>query len=83
MISIALATYNGEEFLREQLDSVLNQTFQDFEIIVCDDCSTDHTLAILEEYKKRDARITVYQNDYRLLRREDLRRNRRTGGGRQ
>lgn len=66
MISIALATYNGEEFLREQLDSVLNQTFQDFEIIVCDDCSTDHTLAILEEYKKRDARITVYQNDYNL-----------------
>lgn len=66
MISIALATYNGEEFLREQLDSVLNQTFQDFEIIVCDDCSTDHTLDILEEYKQLDARIRVYQNDCNL-----------------
>ncbi|QVJ80367.1 Glycosyltransferase involved in cell wall bisynthesis [Prevotella sp. khp1] len=66
MISIALATYNGEEFLREQLDSVLNQTFQDFEIIVCDDCSKDQTLAILEEYKKRDERISVYKNDCKL-----------------
>lgn len=62
MISIALATYNGEKYIREQLDSVLSQTIQDFELVICDDCSTDSTWSILLEYEKKDKRIRVCQN---------------------
>ena len=50
-ISVALCTYNGESFLREQLDSILSQTFPIQEIVVCDDFSTDTTNEILEEYQ--------------------------------
>lgn len=51
MISIALATYNGERFLREQLDSIYSQTYQDIEVVACDDCSSDQTVSILKEYE--------------------------------
>jgi glycosyltransferase involved in cell wall biosynthesis len=50
MISILLSTYNGENYLKEQLDSLFNQTYQDFKIIVRDDGSTDTTLKILKSY---------------------------------
>lgn len=66
MISIAMTTYNGERYLREQLDSILSQTVKDFELIVCDDCSTDGTWNILEEYKGKDKRISVFRNDGNL-----------------
>ncbi|MBC6713666.1 glycosyltransferase [Treponema sp. Marseille-Q3903] len=46
MISIAMTTFNGEKYLRSQLDSILNQTHTDFELIICDDCSTDSTVYI-------------------------------------
>jgi glycosyltransferase involved in cell wall biosynthesis len=62
MISIALATYNGAKFLRKQLESILNQSVTDFEVVVCDDCSTDKTPQILQEYASRDSRFKVYQN---------------------
>ena len=63
MISIAMATYNGAKYLREQIDSILNQTIQDFELVICDDCSTDETLAVLEEYAKKDKRIRFFSNE--------------------
>lgn len=50
-ISVALCTYNGEKFIKKQLDSILNQTREVNEIIVCDDKSSDSTLSILETYK--------------------------------
>lgn len=53
MISILMATYNGEKYIEEQLDSLLKQTFQDFEIFIRDDCSNDKTLRILQDYHKR------------------------------
>jgi glycosyltransferase involved in cell wall biosynthesis len=62
MISIALASYNGTKYLREQLDSILSQTYQDFELIICDDCSTDNTWQILEEYAQKDSRIKIFAN---------------------
>lgn len=49
--SVALCTYNGEKYLQEQLDSILSQTIPVDEIVICDDCSTDGTLKILEDYK--------------------------------
>ena len=66
MISIAMATYNGELFIREQLDSILTQTFCDWELIVCDDRSSDQTLSILQEYANSDSRIKIYQNEVNL-----------------
>ena len=66
MISIAMATYNGEKFIREQLDSILAQTITDWELIVCDDVSTDSTIAILEEYAKKDGRIQIHKNKVNL-----------------
>ena len=53
LISIALATYNGSRFLREQLDSIYAQTWPNIEVVACDDCSSDDTEAILEEYRQR------------------------------
>ena len=66
MISIAMATYNGECYVREQLDSILVQTIGDWELIVCDDGSTDNTLSILRAYAKNDSRIKIYQNERNL-----------------
>jgi glycosyltransferase involved in cell wall biosynthesis len=52
LVSIALATYNGSRYLRAQIDSVLNQTYQNIELIISDDCSTDNTRSILKSYEK-------------------------------
>lgn len=65
-ISIALATYNGSLFLREQLESILSQSWEYFELIICDDCSTDNTLEILNEYAQKDDRIKIFQNDVNI-----------------
>jgi glycosyltransferase involved in cell wall biosynthesis len=62
LISVALCTYNGAPYLREQLDSVLMQTYGNIEVVAVDDCSTDTTLSILEDYRVRDSRLRVHQN---------------------
>ena len=65
--SVALCTYNGENFLREQLDSILNQTKAVDEIVVCDDGSTDSTLQILEEYYQKNPDIfRIFKNEINL-----------------
>jgi glycosyltransferase involved in cell wall biosynthesis len=51
-LSVAMCTYNGEKYLKEQINSILNQTIEVHEIIVCDDMSTDTTFSILNEYKE-------------------------------
>lgn len=66
LISVALAAYNGEAYLREQLDSILSQTFHEFELIICDDCSTDNTVQVLNEYAGKDSRIKVFVNERNL-----------------
>ena len=48
MISIVMATYNGETYIREQINSILNQTISDFELIISDDCSKDSTVEIIK-----------------------------------
>jgi len=52
MITVILCSYNGAAFIRRQIDSILSQRVKDFNLLVFDDCSTDGTQAILEEYKK-------------------------------
>lgn len=66
MVSIVMATYNGEKYLRQQLDSILEQTYQHFELIVVDDASTDKTLSILNEYAAMDDRIQVFPAERNL-----------------
>jgi len=62
-VSIVLPTYNGEKYLRESIDSVINQTFTDWELIIVNDCSTDSTPQISEEYAIKDSRIRVIHNE--------------------
>ena len=61
-ISIGLPTYNGEKFLCEAIDLVLNQTFRDFELILCDNASTDQTESICRRYAEQDSRVRYHRN---------------------
>lgn len=61
MISVAVVTYNGEQYLREQLDSILANMELGDELVVSDDGSTDGTCELLNQYQERDARIRVTQ----------------------
>jgi glycosyl transferase family 2 len=62
-VSAIMPVYNGEVFLAEAIDSILSQTFSDFEFIIIDDGSTDKTPEILSGYASRDARIRVYRQE--------------------
>ncbi|MGM0275390.1 MULTISPECIES: glycosyltransferase family 2 protein [Enterococcus] len=63
MISVIIPTFNAEKSIKKAIDSILNQTYQNFEIIICDDCSTDGTWEILKELEETDSRIQIYQNE--------------------
>ncbi|MBO6273910.1 glycosyltransferase [bacterium] len=65
-VSIILPTYNGERFIRDSIESVLNQTYSNWELIVVNDCSTDNTLDIVNDYVHKDERITVISNEKNL-----------------
>lgn len=65
-IDVLLATYNGEKYLKEQIDSILNQTYKNIHLIISDDNSKDSTRAILEQYQKQDSRITIYLQEQNL-----------------
>jgi len=66
LVSIVTPVYNGEAYLEECVESVLSQTYQNWEYIILNNNSRDRTLEIAEQYQKRDSRIRVYSND-RLL----------------
>jgi len=61
-----MSVYNGERYLRECVESILCQTFRDFEFVIIDDCSTDSTSSILDEYVERDSRVRVIRNEKNL-----------------
>lgn len=63
LVSIALCTYNGAKFIHKQLDSILNQTHKNLEIVLVDDCSTDDTYEIISGYAKKDERIRCFRNE--------------------
>ncbi|MBC7797300.1 MAG: glycosyltransferase family 2 protein, partial [Pyrinomonadaceae bacterium] len=66
-ISIALCTYNGERYLREQLESIASQTRKPDEIIVCDDCSQDATVEIVRDFARNAAfAVRLYVNEENL-----------------
>jgi glycosyltransferase involved in cell wall biosynthesis len=63
-ISIILPTYNGSKYIRTSIDSCLQQTFADFELIIVNDCSTDETASIIETYAASDKRIKIIHNEH-------------------
>jgi len=65
-VSIGMPVYNGEKFLEQAIDSILAQTFADFELIISDNASTDATEKICQEYANRDPRIRYYRNETNL-----------------
>lgn len=61
-VTVMMAVYNGEKYIRECLNSVLNQTYADFEFLILDDGSTDHTCDIIRSFK--DSRIYLLENEH-------------------
>lgn len=61
-----MATYNGAKYIGEQIDSILAQTFKDYELVICDDCSTDGTWDILKEYAEKYTYVRIFRNDKNL-----------------
>lgn len=65
-IDVLLATYNGEKYLREQIDSILNQTYSNIRLVISDDCSKDNTRKIIKEYEEKDDRVISYFHEKNL-----------------
>lgn len=62
MISIVMPVYNGEKYLKQSIESVLYQTYNDWELIIVNDCSTDNSRQIMESYANKDNRIKIIDN---------------------
>lgn len=66
-VSVCIPTFNNANFLRQAVESALGQSYQDFEIVIVDNCSTDHTAILVEDLqKKNDGRIHFYKNDQNI-----------------
>lgn len=61
-VSVVLPTYNGEKYLAQSIESVLSQTYENLELIIVDDCSTDGTPGIIRRFAEKDSRIQVIRN---------------------
>lgn len=65
-VSVLMSVYNGSDFLESAINSILNQTFTDFEFLVVDDDSTDFSLEMIFAWAKKDSRISVIRNDMNI-----------------
>lgn len=63
LVSIITPLYNSEKYIAETIESVLAQTYSNWEMIIVDDCSKDNSTKIVEEYQKKDRRIKLYRNE--------------------
>jgi glycosyltransferase involved in cell wall biosynthesis len=63
LVSVVICTYNGALYLRDQLDSIVNQDYKNLEIIAGDDGSSDDSFNILQEYQAKDSRFRIYRNE--------------------
>ena len=63
LVSVIVPVYNAEKFLIETINTVLNQTYSNWELILVNDCSTDNSAEIIEQYMKKDERIKIYNNN--------------------
>jgi len=62
LVSVVTPVYNGEKYLAECIESVLSQTYQHWEYIIANNCSTDRSLEIAQSYAEKDARIRIHNN---------------------
>ena len=60
-LSVIMSVYNAEKYLSQAIESILNQSFEDFEFIIIEDCSTDNSLKIIKNYVINDKRIRIIQ----------------------
>jgi glycosyltransferase involved in cell wall biosynthesis len=65
-VSIFIPAYNTERYIADTIGSIVNQTYQDWELIIVDDCSTDDTLSVCNSYAEKDTRIKLYANEKNL-----------------
>ena len=65
-VSVVMPNYNCENYITESIESILNQSFRDFEFIIIDDASTDNSWGIIQEYAKKDNRIVAVKNEENL-----------------
>lgn len=66
LVSIIMPIFNSEKYLSIAIDSVLNQTYSNFELLLIDDCSTDKSSVIAKEYSETDQRVKYYKNEYNI-----------------
>ena len=66
LVSILMTAYNREKYISFAIESVIASTYQNWELIIVDDCSTDKTVAIARSHEKADSRIRVYENEKNL-----------------
>lgn len=66
LVSVLMPAYNAEMYIGEAIQSILNQTFTDFELIISDDASIDKTWEVIQDYAKKDKRISAYKNKKNL-----------------
>lgn len=65
-ISVILSIFNGENFLKKSINSVLEQTYDNFELIIIDDCSNDNTYNLILEFAEKDSRVKVIKNKFNM-----------------
>jgi glycosyltransferase involved in cell wall biosynthesis len=65
-VSVLMAAYNTEKYIKDSIESILDQTFKDFELIILDDASKDSTWKIIKDYESKDSRVRVFQNEKNL-----------------
>lgn len=66
MISVIMPVYNGEKYLKQSIESVIQQTYKDWELIIVNDCSTDKSRDIMQSYADADSRIRIVDNGRNL-----------------
>ncbi len=64
LVSVCIPTFNAEKYIKKTIDSIVNQSYQNIQIIILDDCSTDSTIKLVESFE--DPRIEVFQNEFNL-----------------
>ena len=63
LVSVLMTSYNRQQFIAEAIESVLDSTYSNFELIIVDDCSTDDTVAIAQAYQEKDKRVQIFVNE--------------------
>ncbi len=66
ILSVLMTAFNREKYIGEAIESILSSTFQDFELIIVDDCSSDNTISIAKKYALVDTRVLIHKNDKNL-----------------